>query len=58
MTTIAIAIVERAITLERKPTKKKQRTDTKRMQRELRVITLQGTIEKSPILLSQYWKFE
>ena len=28
-TTIAIAIVGRAITLERKPSKKKQRTDTK-----------------------------
>ena len=28
------------------------------MQRELRVITLQGAIDKSPILLSQYWKFE
>ena len=26
------------------------------MQRELRVITLQGAIEKSPLLLSQYWK--
>ena len=28
----------------------------KRMQRGLRVITLQGAKEKSPILLSQYWK--
>ena len=28
------------------------------MQTRLRVITLQGAIEKSPILLSQYWKFE
>ena len=28
----------------------------KRMQKGLRVITLQGAIEKSPILLSQYWK--
>ena len=28
------------------------------MQRGLRVITLQGALEKSPILLSQYWKFE
>ena len=44
--TIAIAIVRRAITLERKPLKKKQR-----MQRILRAITLQGAIEKSPILL-------
>ena len=25
------------------------------MQKGLRVITLQGAIEKSPILLSQYW---
>ena len=39
-TTIAIAIVGREITLKRKPSKKKQRTDTKkRMQRGLRVIT-------------------
>ena len=30
MTTIAIAIVGRAITLEREPSKKKQRTDTKK----------------------------
>ena len=51
-----MAIVGRAITLERKPIKKKQRTDTKKMQRGLRVITLQGAIEKNPILLSQYWK--
>jgi hypothetical protein len=29
-TTIAIAIVGRAITLEREPSKKKQRTDTKK----------------------------
>ena len=28
------------------------------MQRELKVITLQGAIEKIPILLSQYQKFE
>ena len=28
------------------------------MQRGLRVIALQGAIEKSPILLSQYWKNE
>ena len=30
----------------------------KRMQRGLRMITLQGAIKKSPILLSQYWKNE
>ena len=28
------------------------------MQRVLRVITLQGALKKSPILLSQYWKNE
>ena len=28
------------------------------MQRGLKVIALQGAVEKSPILLSQYWKFE
>ena len=28
------------------------------MQRGLRMITLQGAIEKSPILLTQYWKNE
>ena len=30
----------------------------KSMQKVLRVITLQGAIEKSPMLLSQYWKNE
>ena len=30
MTTIAVAIVGRSITLERKPSKKKQRPDTKK----------------------------
>jgi len=39
---------------ERERLKKKQRTDTKRDAKGLRVITLQGAIEKSPILLSQY----
>ena len=38
-----------AITLEREPSKKKQRTDTKK---DARVITLQGAIVKNPILLS------
>ena len=28
------------------------------MQKGLRVITLQGEIEKSPLLLSQHWKNE
>jgi hypothetical protein len=48
------------INLERKPSKKKQRTDTKkdakRMQKGLKLITLLGALEKCPILLSQYWK--
>ena len=43
---------ERAIKKEAKNRYKK------RMKRGLRVITLQGAIEKSPILLSQYWKNE
>ena len=47
MTIIAIAIVGRKITLEREPSKKKQRTDSKKMQRGLRVKTLQGAMEKS-----------
>ena len=52
-----IAIVGRAITLEREPSKKKQITDTKK-DAKISVITLQGAIEKSPISLSQYWTFE
>ena len=28
----------------------------KRMQKGMRVINLKGAIEKSPILLSKYWK--
>ena len=38
----SIAIVGKVITLERELSKKKQRTNTNRMQRGLRVITLQG----------------
>ena len=33
-------------------------TDTKKDERGLKVITLKGAIEKSPILLLQYWKNE
>ena len=58
MTTIAIAIFGRVITLEGEPLKKKQLTDTKKDERGLRVITLQGAIKKSLILLSQYRKNE
>ena len=43
---------------ERTIKKRSKELILKRMQRGLRVITLQGTIEKSPILLSKYWKFE
>ena len=50
-------IVGRAKTLGKEPSKKKQRKQ-KRLQRGLRVITLQGAIKKSPILLSQYCKNE
>ena len=38
--------------------KKSKELIPKRMLRGLRVITLQGAIEKSPILLSHYWKNE
>ena len=43
-----------ATTLLRKPSKKNKELIPKMRQRGLRVITLQGAIEKSPILLSQY----
>ena len=46
----------RAITLERDPSKRSKELISKSMQRILRVITLQGAIEISQILLSQYWK--
>ena len=38
--------------------KKSKELIPKRMQKGLRVIIFQGAIEKSPILLSQYWKNE
>ena len=53
MTTIAIAIVGIAITLDRKPSKKEAKIP-KMMQIGLRVLTLQGAIEKNLILLSLY----
>ena len=34
----------------------KQRADTKKTAKKIRMITLLGAIEKSPILLSKYWK--
>ena len=57
MTTIAIAIVGRAITLERKPSKKKQRTDTKKDAKGIKSDNFTKS-HRSPILLSQFWKFE
>ena len=50
--------VGRAIILPREPSKRNKELIPKRMQRGLRVITLQGAIEKSPVLLSKCWKFE
>ena len=46
-------IIGRAITLVREPSKKKQRTDTKKDAKRIKSNTLQGAIEKS-----QIWKFE
>ena len=55
MTTIAI--VGRAITLERESNPKSSKElIVKRMQKGLRVITLQEAIKKTQILLLQYWK--
>ena len=45
-----IAIVERAITLERAIKKKKHELVLKKKQERLGVITLQGAMEKSQIL--------
>ena len=56
MTTIAIAIVGRAITLDRELSKKKPRTDTKK---DAKRITFQGAIEKSsfwtPCMCQYVW---
>ena len=41
-----------------KSRKEAKKTDAKIKQRRLRAITLQGAIEKSQILLLQYWKYE
>ena len=57
MTTIANAIVGRAITLERKPSKNKQRTDTKKDAKSIESDNFtRRNREKS--MLSQYWKNE
>ena len=53
MTTIAIAIVGRAINLE-----KEQKNWYQKGCKVIKSDTLQGAIEESPILLLKYWKFE
>ena len=44
----------RAITLERKPSKKKQRTNTKKAAKRIKRDNFTRAIKKSKILLSQY----
>ena len=67
VTTIAIAIVGRAITIWEAIQKRILQNSYKNLSKEIksdnfcyrkvgRTITKWGTIEKSPILLSQYWK--
>ena len=52
-TSIAIAIVGRAITLERKPSKKKQRTDTKMVANKIKSDKFTGSNrEKSNIAIA------
>ena len=56
---LKIVIVGREINLEREPSKKKQRNDTKKDAKRIKnLITFQGAIEKSPIMLLQYFKFK
>jgi len=57
-TTFAIAIIRRAITLERAIKKKSKELLPKREQIIFKAITLQGAIEKNRLLLSQYLKNE
>ena len=40
------------------PSKKKQRTDTKKDAKRIKSDNFTWAIEKNPILLSQYWKNE
>ena len=53
ITIIPIMIVGRAITIKEGRSKE---IIVNMNSRTLRAISLQGAIEKSPILLSQYWK--
>ena len=55
---MVIAIVGRAITVERVLKKRSKELIQEMKQRRLRVMSLQGAIEKSPILLLQYWKID
>ena len=54
MSTITIMIVGRAITLEREPSIKKQRTDTKKYAKRIKSDNFTRVIKKNTILLSQY----
>ena len=56
MTAIAIAIVGRAIIKEKAIKKRVKELIPKMKKKRLRGIHLQRAIEKSAILLSQYWK--
>ena len=56
MTTIAIAIVGRAVTLGRAINKRSKELIPKMKQRRTKAIPLQESIEKSPILPFQYSK--
>ena len=53
-TTIPVGIVGRAITIDKEAKKRSKDLNPKIKQRRFGAITLQGAIEKSPILLSQY----
>ena len=55
--TIDLVKVGRAMTLERAIKKRSKELIPKMKQKKI-AITLQGAIEKSTILLSQYWKHE
>ena len=55
-TFIAIAIVGRAITIEKVIKKRSKELMSKFKHRQLRTINLKGALEKSPILMSQYWE--
>ena len=49
---------EKTRSIEREIMGRSKEITPKMKQRRLRAITLQGALEKSPILISQYWKNE